>query len=59
MQSSEEVSKCLSGMKNMLYGTGDHEPQTEQIAQLAQEVYNSSLLLFLIKHLSRIDFEVS
>ena len=46
-------------MKNMLYGTGDHEPQTEQIAQLAQEVYNSSLLLFLIKHLSRIDFEVS
>lgn len=56
-KSSEEVSKCLSAMKNMLYGTGDHEPQTEQIAQLAQEVYNSSLLLFLIKHLSRIDFE--
>jgi hypothetical protein len=43
----------------MLYGTSDAEPQTDIIvAQLAQELYNSNLLLLLIQNLSRIDFEV-
>lgn len=40
----------------MLYGTSDAEPQTDIIvAQLAQELYNTNLLLLLIqvsKHLS-------
>ncbi|KXJ68813.1 hypothetical protein RP20_CCG001583 [Aedes albopictus] len=42
----------------MLYGTSDAEPQTEiVVSQLAQELYNSNLLLLLIQNLSRIDFE--
>jgi hypothetical protein len=43
----------------MLYGTSDAEPQADIIvAQLAQELYNSNLLLLLIQNLNRIDFEV-
>jgi calcium binding protein 39 len=53
----EEVSKSLSAMKTMLYGTADQEPQTELIAQLAQEIYNSHLLLLLINGLEKLDFE--
>lgn len=42
----------------MLYGTSDAEPQTDIIvSQLAQELYNSNLLLLLIQNLNRIDFE--
>jgi calcium binding protein 39 len=42
----------------MLYGTADSEPQTDiVVSQLAQELYNSNLLLLLIQNLSRIDFE--
>lgn len=58
-QAQEDVSKNLVLIKNMLYGTNDAEPQTDIIvAQLAQELYNSNLLLMLIQNLSRIDFEV-
>nr|CAD7197942.1 unnamed protein product [Timema douglasi] len=54
----EDVSKNLVLIKNMLYGTSDAEPQTDIIvAQLAQELYNSNLLLLLIQNLNRIDFE--
>lgn len=42
----------------MLYGTNDTEPQTDiVVSQLAQELYNSNLLLLLIQNLNRIDFE--
>lgn len=58
-KAQEEVSKNLVLIKNMLYGTSDAEPHTEIIvAQLAQELYNSNLLLLLIQNLNRIDFEV-
>ena len=47
-------------IKNMLYGTADTEPQTDiVVAQLAQELYNSTLLLLFIQNLARIDFEVN
>jgi calcium binding protein 39 len=60
LQAQEDVSKNLVLIKNMLYGTSDAEPQTDIIvAQLAQELYNSTLLLLLIQNLARIDFEVS
>lgn len=43
----------------MLYGTAESEPQADiVVAQLAQELYNSNLLLLLVQNLSRIDFEV-
>lgn len=49
-KAQEDVSKNLVLIKNMLYGTSDAEPQTEiVVSQLAQELYNSNLLLLLIQ----------
>lgn len=45
-------------MKEILYGTNEKEPQTEAVAQLAQELYNSGLLSTLVSDLQLIDFEV-
>lgn len=45
-------------MKEILYGSNDKEPHTETVAQLAQELYNSGLLLSLVENLQVIDFEV-
>lgn len=59
LQAQEDVSKNLVHIKNMLYGTAETEPQADiVVAQLAQELYNSNLLLLLVQNLSRIDFEV-
>lgn len=55
---AEEVSKNLGSLKEVLCGTGDKEPQTEAVAQLAQELYNTNLLIALIANLQKIDFEV-
>ncbi|KAA8579823.1 hypothetical protein FQN60_006916 [Etheostoma spectabile] len=57
-KASEEVSKCLVSMKEILYGSNDKEPHTETVAQLAQELYNSGLLMSLVENLQVIDFEV-
>lgn len=57
-QATEEVSKSLVAMKEILYGTNEKEPQTEAVAQLAQELYNSGLLSTLVADLQLIDFEV-
>ncbi|KAI1241876.1 hypothetical protein IHE44_0005379 [Lamprotornis superbus] len=56
-KASEEVSKSLQAMKEILCGTTDKEPPTEIVAQLAQELYNSGLLVTLIANLQLIDFE--
>ncbi|KAG5684619.1 hypothetical protein PVAND_013842 [Polypedilum vanderplanki] len=57
-KAQEDVSKNLVSIKNMLYGTSDSEPQTDiVVSQLAQELYNSNLLLLLIQNLNQIDFE--
>ncbi len=45
-------------MKTILYGTETQEPQTELAAQLAQEFYNSDMLLHLVTNLQKLDFEV-
>ncbi|CAG5992760.1 unnamed protein product [Menidia menidia] len=55
---AEEASKHLASLKEVLSGTGDKEPQTEAVAQLAQELYNTNLLIALIANLQKIDFEV-
>ena len=52
------MSKSLASLKEVLCGTGDKEPHTEAVAQLAQELYNTDLLITLIANLHRIDFEV-
>ncbi|XP_014779040.1 protein Mo25 [Octopus bimaculoides] len=56
-KASEEVSKNLNIIRNMLYGSGDQEPHTEVVAQLAQEMYNGNMFQVLIKNLNKIDFE--
>ncbi|CAH1245624.1 CAB39 [Branchiostoma lanceolatum] len=56
-KASDEASKTLVAMKHILYGTGDQEPVTELVAQLAQEMYNSDMIITLINNLHKIDFE--
>ncbi|CAB1458599.1 unnamed protein product [Pleuronectes platessa] len=56
-KASEEVNKCLVSMKEILCGINDKEPHTETVAQLAQELYNSGLLISLVENLQVIDFE--
>ncbi|KAG1665848.1 Protein Mo25 [Nymphon striatum] len=57
-KAQEDVSKNLTLIKAMLFGTNDQDPYSEiTIAQLAQELYNTHLLLHLISNLQKIDFE--
>jgi len=71
-KASEDVSKSLVSIKNLLYGTNDqqreqshhshsHHPSESQtdiaVAQLAQEIYNTNLLSILINNLTKIEFE--
>lgn len=53
----EEASKMLVALKQSLYGTPELEPQAEVIAQIAQEVYSSQVLLLIIQTLGKVDFE--
>ncbi|CAB3410236.1 unnamed protein product [Caenorhabditis bovis] len=53
----EEVSKNLQAIKGFIYGSDGQEPHSDQIAQLANEVYNANILPMLIKHLSKFEFE--
>merc|ERR1719352_509963 len=56
-KAQEEVSKQLGNISAMLF-TGDNEQQSDVVlAQLSQEMYNSGLLLLLLRNLHRIDFE--
>ena len=57
-QASDDVSKNLSAIKTLLYGSESQEPQPEVVAQLAHEMYDSNMLHFLILNLGKIDFEV-
>jgi len=57
-KAQEEVSRHLVLIKNQLYGNNDQEPQTDiTVASLAQEIYNSRILILLINNLSKIEFE--
>ena len=58
-QCREDIAKNLVQMKEVLYGTGGQDPVTEQVTQLAQEIYSVNLLEAMILNLSKIDFEVS
>ncbi|CAI5442009.1 unnamed protein product [Caenorhabditis angaria] len=53
----EEVGKMLGLAKTFIYGSDANEPNNDQVTQLAQEVYNSNILLLLIKHLHKFEFE--
>lgn len=53
----EEVNRWLQAVKSIIYGQDNQEPNTEQISQLVQEIYNASVLPLLIRHLVKLDFE--
>eukprot|EP00048_Salpingoeca_helianthica_P022516 m.18704 g.18704 ORF g.18704 m.18704 type:complete len:327 (+) comp7425_c0_seq1:71-1051(+) len=55
--SVEEAAKMLVALQQALYGTPEAEPQAEVIAQIAQEIYGSHLLLLMIQALPKLDFE--
>lgn len=57
-QLQEEVNKNLQAVKSILYGSVEAEPQTELVAQLAQETYSSNLIPHLAANLAKFDFEV-
>lgn len=56
-KAADEAAKQLVAIKNLLYGSGEQEPQSELAAQLAQEFYNHDMLLHLVQNLHRLDFE--
>lgn len=56
-KASDDVSKNLSAIKTVLYGTDSSEPQTEQVAQLAHEMYDNNMMLLLVQNLAKVDFE--
>lgn len=57
-RAQEDVSRQLLQIKNMLYGTSEQEPQSDiAVTTLAQEIYNTRVLILLINNLSKIEFE--
>lgn len=42
-----------------LFGDAEHEPVQENVVALANEVYSTDILLLLLQHLGKFDFEVS
>jgi calcium binding protein 39 len=52
-----QVNRWLQAVKSVIYGQDNQEPNTEQISQLVQEIYNASVLPLLIRHLAKLDFE--
>lgn len=57
-KANEEISKILFQMKFILYGDAETEPQADQVAQLAQEVYNNDALQLMVSNIWRFEFEV-
>ncbi|PKI85631.1 Hym1p [Malassezia vespertilionis] len=53
----EVLFMLLQQMKLILYGEGDNDPLPECIAQLAQEVYQSHLMQYLLIVMPRLEFE--
>ena len=56
-KAQEEVSKQLVSMTGMLFGNESEQQSDILLAQLSQEMYNSGLLLVLLRNLHKIDFE--
>lgn len=53
----DECARYLKQIRVILYGDEETEPQPDQISQLAQEVYATDCLFYLIVHLSKLDFD--
>jgi len=56
-KAQEDVSKHLGSISTMLFGSENDQQSDIVLAQLSQEMYNSGLILLLLRNLHRIDFE--
>jgi calcium binding protein 39 len=53
----EDIAKSLAGMKLILIGDAENEPNPDNIVTLANEIYNNDLISGILTHLSKIEFE--
>lgn len=58
-KAQEDVSKHLVTITTLLFGSDSEQQSDIALAQLSQEMYNSGLLLLLLKNMHKIDFEVN
>ena len=56
-QAQEDLSRQLTNMKQLLFGNDSEQQSDIVLAQLSQEMYNTGLILALLRNLHRIDFE--
>lgn len=49
----------MTSLKIALVGDAEHDPSSDVVAQVANEVYGQDLLSLLVTHLGQFDFEVS
>jgi len=56
-KAQEDVGKHLGSISTMLFGSENDQQSDIVLAQLSQEMYNSGLILLLLRNLHRIDFE--
>merc|ERR1711973_523704 len=57
LQAQEDLSRQLTNMKQLLFGNESDQQSDIVLAQLSQEMYNTGLILALLRNLHRIDFE--
>lgn len=53
----DECARYLKQVKVILHGDEENEPQPDQISLLAQEIYATDCLYFLVSNLKRLDFD--
>ena len=59
VQINDDISKSVTSLKIALVGDAEHDPSSDVVAQVANEVYGQDLLSLLVTHLGQFDFEVS
>lgn len=53
----DECARYLKNMKVILHGDDEVKPQPDQITQLAQEIYSTDCLYYLVVNLRKLDFD--
>jgi len=56
-KAQEDLSKQLINIKTLLFGSESEQQSDIVLAQLSQEMYNTGLLLLILRNMHRIDFE--
>ncbi|EPX73213.1 mo25 family protein Pmo25 [Schizosaccharomyces octosporus yFS286] len=53
----EEIAKNLQTLRISLCGTSETEPHADQVSELSLQIYQSNVLLLLVRNLRKLDFE--